>query len=372
VALVAFVAGCGDATHPPELVESSDGSAPFDAGGSLIPDVTPPPPACPKLIGPDGGVCACLEQPLLVDAPNIYFVLDRSGSMSEWGKWTTVQQVIGSVMVSLGPRANFGAAVFPASYDNTGCAPGNQVFSVRRGDSPAGTPGPATDAMLATLRTIPAAGGTPTAATLNALQQPLFDLGGKIYVILATDGGPNCDAAARCSASMCTYNIEGANGCVPSGPNCCDPANQGTWLACLDEQPTAVAIAALAKAGIPVYVVGLPGSGTYAMALDDFASAGGTGAYYAVTTTDQAALETALKQIAAKITGTCTFNLGSVPPDPSLVNVFLDETILPQQGPDGWTLMGSTLSIEGGSCQRILDGDVLDIRVFAGCPTVLR
>jgi hypothetical protein len=379
-AALGVAVGCGSANRPPELDDRSDGAASDDAGTSLIPDVTPPPPPCPKLIGPDGGVCACLEQPLLVDAPNIYFVLDRSGSMNDFGKWGTVQSVIGYVMESLGPRANFGAAVLPASYDNTGCTPGNEVYALRRGDSPAGTVGPATAAMLKTLRNIPAAGGTPTAATFSGLEHHLFDIGGKIYVILATDGGPNCDGSAQCSAAMCTYNIEEQMGCPSGGPlNCCDPKNGGTWLACFDAQPTLAAVQSLAMAGIPVYVIGLRGSefAPYAMLLDELAMAGGTARgsepqYYAVTSTDEAALQTALKKIAAKITGTCTFNLGNTPPDATLVNVFLDESLLPQQGPDGWTIMGDKITIEGASCQAILDGDVLDIRVVAGCPTVLK
>ncbi len=77
-----------------------------------------------------------------------------------------------------------------------------------------------------------------------------------------------------------------------------------------------------------------------------------------------------LASIAAQITGTCTLDLSSVPPDSNLVNVFLDESVLPQNGPDGWTLDGSTVTISGASCQEILEGAVLDVRVVAGCPTV--
>jgi hypothetical protein len=41
-------------------------------------------------------------------------------------------------------------------------------------------------------------------------------------------------------------------------------------------------------------------------------------------------------------------------------------------GTDGWTLDGTTVTILGASCQKILDGDVLDVRVVAGCPTLLQ
>jgi hypothetical protein len=50
--------------------------------------------------------------------------------------------------------------------------------------------------------------------------------------------------------------------------------------------------------------------------------------------------------------------------------VFLDGKVLPQSGPDGWTLDGSTVTILGASCLEITEGDVIDVRVEDGCPTV--
>ena len=132
---------------------------------------------------------------------------------------------------------------------------------------------------------------------------------------------------------------------------------------------------ALASAGIPVYVVGVPGSAPYATLLDELAVAGGTARgsepqYYAVDTDDQAALESAMSKIAAKITGSCTLTLNAVPPDPSLSTCSSTARWSPQSGPNGWTLSGTVVTILGSSCQAILDGDVLDVRVVAGCPTV--
>ena len=92
--------------------------------------------------------------------------------------------------------------------------------------------------------------------------------------------------------------------------------------------------------------------------------------YYAVSTADEQALFAAMSQIAAQITGSCTLTLDKAPPDPSLVNVFLNGNAIPQSGPNGWTLSGKTVTILGTSCQAILNGDVLDVRVVAGCPTL--
>ena len=367
--------GCGSPDLPPEYGDyipnrasgADAGPAPgFDLGGSA------PVPMCS--LGPEGGVCACADEPLAIDPPNIYFVLDRSGSMNELNKWTNIQIVLENLIIGLGPRAIVGAAVFPNPADD-GCDPGIEIFPPTLGDRPAGSPGPAEAALITVLSQIPANGGTPTAATLSSLLPRLASLPGKTYVILATDGGPNCNGNASCDVGLCTFNIENDTGCPPGGPpNCCDDPNGGAF-ACLDEGRTIQAVQAIAAAGIPVYVVGVPGSAPYASLLDQLATAGGTGRgsepeYYAIDTADQTALQTALSSIAAKITGTCTLSLDNTPPDPGLVNVFFDEHVLPQEGPDGWTLDGTIVTISGASCQKILDGDVLDVRIVAGCPTV--
>jgi hypothetical protein len=194
-------------------------------------------------------------------------------------------------------------------------------------------------------------------------------------VVLATDGGPNCNPMAACSVDQCQPNIEGIAGCTPTGRNCCMGINN---LACNDGEPTKTAVAAIAAKGIPVYVVGVPGSAPYAQLLSELAQVGGTARasdagpgstqYYDVNSTDQAAFEGALRNVAAKATGSCTMQLNAAPTDPNLVNVFLNEKPLAQDG--NWTLTGQTITILDPECQSILNGDVLDVRVVAGCPTV--
>lgn len=371
----ALLVACGNGSMPPVLggTVGEDGGA-SDGGISLLGDASPIIKNCG--VGPDGGVCACADEPLALDPPTLYFVLDRSGSMTELNKWSTVRNVLENVAVQLGGRAAFGAAVFPdPSMD--GCTVGRPVFGPAAGDALNGVPGPVDRALLYTLGHIGASGGTPTAATLQALLPTLKGIKGKTYVVLATDGGPNCNLNASCSASMCTLNIESTNGCTPTGTNCCSPqAMPGApQLACLDAQPTVDAVKAIADAGVPVYVVGVPGSEPYASLLDALATAGGTARaseplYYAVSTADEQALFSAMSKIAAKVTGSCTLTLDQAPPDASLVNVFLNGSAIAQSGPDGWTLNGKTVTILGASCQAILDGNVLDVRVVAGCPTL--
>jgi len=363
--------GCGEA-RPPLLGSefgpaSQSGAAPDGGGDGASPTLdfdSGAGPICPK--SADGGTCGCLDLPLLGDAPNLYFVLDRSGSMTDSNKWDTIRIVVTEVMRKLGPRGRFGAAVFPDPRQDQ-CAPGIEVMAPMFGDVPAGTYGATTSTFNLSTKFV-ASGGTPTAGTLAHLRNRLTSLPGKTFVILATDGGPNCDDNITCTVDQCIPNIEGAPGCsagVP--PNCCD----GNPQSCLDGTAAVTAVRELSVAGIPTYVVGVPGSAPYANVLSDMAEAGGTQRYYDVTSADQSAFAAALTQIAAKITATCTFSLGQTPPDPNMVNVYLDDTIVPRDPTNGWTLSGETVTIAGSACQSIQSGKVLEVRIVAGCPTVV-
>ncbi|MEO7111631.1 MAG: vWA domain-containing protein [Polyangiaceae bacterium] len=328
----------------------------------------------------DGGPCGCLEISLISNQPNLYFVLDHSGSMQDDNKWTTVRQVVSNVVQKIGPRGKFGIAIFPDPLggDNS-CVAGKQVMPLRVGDSPAGTAGITTNLVIDTT-SVQAVGGTPTAATFIALAPSLEGFSGKTYVILATDGAPNCDADASCDVSACSYNVDNDTGCPTGGsPNCCDPSANpaGFKQGCIDTGPTVSAIAALKAQNILTYVIGLPGSAPYSSVLDQFATAGGTARaieplYYSVTTTDATALETQLAQIAAKITATCTFPLSPPPQDPSKINVYFDNVVVPKDPVNGWTYDDetATLTLVGSACNEVLSGQVLNLRVIGGCPTV--
>lgn len=384
-----IIEGCSKDTPIPLLQDFGSTHVSADSSAPLLQPTATAVASCN--LGPNGGVCACVDEPLVVNPPNLYFVLDRSASMNDDDKWQTIITVIGELVIALGPRANIGAAVFPDPYVAANkppelpaaCGAGIEVFAPQQGDAPAGTAGPTATAFLTALGHIGADGGTPTAATLLALEPRLSSLPGTTAVILATDGGPNCDESLSCEIDQCQPNIDGDCPVAPS--SCCtDGSSQDNQrlanLSCLDSQATIDAVKKLAADGISVYVVGVPGSEVYADLLNQLAVAGGTaraddegGAqYYAVTTADQQAFTATLSKVAAAITGSCTLQLNHVPSDPTLVNVFFDETAVPQSGPDGWTLTGATVTILGASCKKIVEGAVLDVRVVAGCPTDLR
>src|SRR5690606_36751154 len=102
------------------------------------------------------------------------------------------------------------------------------------------------------------AGNTPTAAALALAHEylttgPGSELEDENYVLLAIDGGPNCNEGITCEAASCTVNID-----RPELPceNCCAVAP----VQCLDDDGTVAEVDALAEAGITTFVVGIPGS----------------------------------------------------------------------------------------------------------------
>ncbi|MBX3228721.1 MAG: VWA domain-containing protein [Labilithrix sp.] len=366
-------AGCSDG-RPPVAGDTSGGppggrsSTVFDTsdGGRVSP------PGCGTR--DDGTACECVDAPLFVDPPTIYFVLDRSGSMSLDDKWTQVRFTVANVMRSLGPRANFGAAVFPGRDEQ--CSAGIEVLPVTNGDPPSSTAdGPATRALIAATAYHPN-GGTPTASTLQAVHARLAGISGRRFVILATDGAPNCNVKAVCGLDQCQPNIDDFQGCSPNGPSCCDGV-RGSPANCNDAAPTVAAIGSLRADDIPVFVVGLPGTQApvYTSLLDSMAVAGGVAnptspRFFRVDSASASAMLVALKKVAAKITATCAYDLKEPPKAPDLVNVYLDDVVLPKEPVNGWSLEGKTVTLLGNACDRVQSGDVLDVRIIAGCPTI--
>jgi hypothetical protein len=351
---------------------SSDLDNPEQDGGELLPlDDAGGPPA------PDaGGLCGNLVHDAISDAPNIYFVLDASGSMdslvsSRATRYERVHDAAVELVRNLGPLINVGAAVFPLSASNTEpCRPGGEVFPVTRGDALAEDPtdGTTTQGFRATTNVVPF-GGTPTAATLRALTDKLSALTGKTIVLLATDGGPNCNASLSCDADECIANIE--EQCSP-GVNCCAPSGPAGPENCIDREETVDAVAELAANGIDVYVIGIPGSETYGGVLDGMALAGGVPRfvspfYYKVGNLD--ALGGVLSTIASVVVS-CEFDLVDPPPQEGLTNVYLDRELVPYDPENGWYWRSpSIVELRGDACARLKGGKVRQVQIVSGCPT---
>jgi hypothetical protein len=206
---------------------------------------------------------------------------------------------------------------------------------------------------------------------LGALLPTLSALGGRTVVLLLTDGGPNCNAAASCEASECMPNIEGD--CLPS-ENCCAVGHPlGGPELCVDRSASVAAVEAIADAGVPVYVIGIPGSATYSAVLDEMAEAGGTaraGAqakYHRVD--DLAVIEQVFRDIATENV-TCELQLQDPPEQQGYTNVYLDCQLVALDESNGWTWEGEDkVVLHGEACAALKAGNVYQVKVVSGCPT---
>jgi hypothetical protein len=334
---------------PPGIGEPELDAAPETDAGTIAP---PTSDACvddAPAPSPDAqGLCGNTFLDVTSDPPNLFFVIDRSGSMSEIvegrQKYEAVAEAAVALVRSLGSQANVGAAVFPGQASADQCAVGREVYPPTPGDpirrAFCGNDGPVTHAFSSAISLpsgISPSGSTPTAATLASLLPELSALHGRTFVLLATDGGPNCNLKVACDIDKCIPNIEHATGCA-APVNCCDPSLYGPSF-CLDDAGTHAAVQNLFDAGIKTYVVGIPGSEPYAAVLNDLAVAGGTArtggtnAYYDVE--HIAELDDVLASIGATVTLSCEIHLAAPPIDSNRVNVYLDGQSV-KYGSNGW------------------------------------
>jgi hypothetical protein len=379
---------CGPREHPAAFELPQGGAANGDAGG------TADGVGGLQLIdaGMDAALCGEQQIPAVSDPPNLYFVVDRSGSMGDtlpgsiYSKYENARVAISVMLRAVGHRVRYGAAVYPAFENPDGCTSGMEVFATTPGDPPSytaqGKNGPVLSKLLKLLGNITPNGSTPTAATLRALEPTVLSLTGKkTYLILMTDGAPNCNLDLSCGVDACIPNIEheslGSGDC-DAAFNCCDPKKVGEAGVgyCVDADATEAAVADYEKAGVDTYVVGMPGSEAYQELLGRLAIAGNTarsGAtpYYAVSDTNQ--LSEALRSIGAHVAITCDLPLADTPDDPDLVNVYFDDRVVPASSKDGWHYTGEkSIQFTGEACDELSSGNVLNVQVLAGCPTLVR
>ncbi|MBI4705313.1 MAG: VWA domain-containing protein [Deltaproteobacteria bacterium] len=365
-----LVASCQDHERP------ARGGGPLvpapDAGGDGFDPGTPDGP--PPLDAP--GLCGNELHEISYEAPNVYFVLDRSGSMAEpdpaakKSRYAVVREAALDLVRSLGTLINVGAAVFPRFPDSNPCHVGGEVFPTSPGDPNGAEDGPTTQG-FAQATDLEPNGGTPIAATLTETTPIWLELPGRTVVLLLTDGVPNCNEQQSCGIEECIPNIEKAQGC-DAQTNCCAPDGPGGPENCVDRYPTLAAIHTLRDNNIEVYVIGIPGSAFYADLLDEMAVAAGTAKeqspkYYRVD--DLALLGAVFASIAAQAIS-CEFPLADPPAEKGMTNVYLDGVLLPFDPVGGWSWKGDdTVWLHGEACQKLKTGGVALVQVVSGCPT---
>ncbi|MFT3926188.1 MAG: VWA domain-containing protein [Myxococcales bacterium] len=290
--------------------------------------------------------------------PDMLIVLDRSGSMEMFKRWQPSVKGLEAIVDKLDNVINFGLMTFPnksgdrqASGDTQNCTPGEIDVPVAAKNA---------SKIDSFLSSTSSNGRTPTAATLqNVLKNFQADsedpdqvYTGR-YVLLVTDGAPNCS------------NPNGGGGFGGGGFG---GGGAGGEPQAVDD--SVAAVKALAAAGIPTYVLGYDAKSdmTLSAALDRMAQAGDTGDTSYRPIEDEASLVKEFDQIAGGAV-TCDYLLDNVQKNPALVRVELDGEMLNYDDPNGWRLRqdNRTVSLQGTACDKLRTGDDHTFSVVVQC-----
>jgi len=358
-ALALMLAACGNGEWQGT---GSEGGPPGDGGSSegSVTDGTKP----------HDGIQGCNPKTFtLKQAPpaEVYLVLDRSGSMLDPGstpsttKWQELNDAVDYALQQFETTIRFGLLTFPV--DNLCSTTGPQV--------PVGLHH--RQAVMSQLGNAAPAGGTPTAAALSNAAQSLKDVGDASsakYIILATDGGPNCNFALS-SQPACTCTYAKSEHCCTSYPGPCYAGQT-----CLDENRALQVIKDLfGKQKIATFVVGLEGSAEYKALLEEMAKAGGAPQQGAATSyypaTSKTEIQAALQAIAVSVIS-CEIDLGSAPEYPDKVLVYFDGQQVPRDGAkqNGWEYIDSSLTkvkLYGPACTTLQDGQKHTLTATFAC-----
>lgn len=300
------------------------------------------PPLAPSPTRSDAGPRPedpCREVGRVADAlaPDVMIALDRSGSMSERGRWTSAVAAIDTVTEAFDDRIRFGLTTFP-SRGLGECSAGEVLVptDVRNSGS-----------IARALRMVGPMGGTPTAATLTELAATLAAPDRTAYVLLITDGAPNCNAALDpMTCELTTRDLP--------------PSSQ----LCLDDLDTVAAAGELARLGVRVFVVGLDSD--FPEVFDALAAAGGTERHVSAS-------PESLRAVALGIAATlaaCEYELIEGFDDPAKIRVTIDGEELEMDPVDGWRLLDDRVEIVGAACEGIRDGQPHDVVVMRDCSVI--
>jgi hypothetical protein len=336
--------------------------------------------------------------------PDLYLLVDRSGSMNlptdptdpdctfaDGGtcgtqsdnlcdtsvcptRWSDMKDAMHSFLSNSGDVARMGLSFFPLSGSSDLCAAANEVAVPLNtsNDDVASMKQTATDIDTA-LFAETAVGGTPSGGSLAFVESTYAAVDSSSdrpkFILLLTDGLPNCNYALDNTTCTCTE------------PDC---TVTGDGRLCLDQDGTVDQISQLAAPGkdIKTIVVGFgadTASGLGPAVLTAMANAGGfartcpdgtdaecgTGDTCNVSTHTcnkpfyQAANGAELAAALAKISDAivtpdpCTFTLDQTPSDPSLLSVLIDGVETPS-GPDTWVYdTAPAIQFQGALCEEL-------------------
>jgi hypothetical protein len=391
-------------------VVGTGGNDDIDLGGDGGAGVVVGTTSCASFVG----LSNCEEQGNVAgkNEVNLLLVMDKSGSMDDTGgfvatKWETMKTALEQSLKKVAVEVNIGMALYPfpdnprqgISKDTCG-ETGNccEMPSSTEPNIPVGPGTETVDQIIDSFELIRPGGGTPTSFALDAALDYYVngsgkDLEGDKYVVLATDGGPNCNSEISCEVDGCTLNIEERNNCPVDGPTNCCTGTAGV-LACLDDVASIDAVSRLADAGVQTFVIGVPGSEQYGNVLDQLAEEGGRALvgeetkYFQVQAAGGVnALAGVFSKITQDLVTSCDIQLSEEPISLIDVNVAVDCEIVEKDdaavgaggaggasaGGEQWRVDTNTspptVRLMGALCDRVEAG-VDRVDVVLGCPSV--
>lgn len=351
--------GNGNGNDKPDLSVPGGGSKDMAVGGS--PDQSG---VTLDLTGACGKQTFKLEK---AGPPNLLLVLDRSGSMGTGpgSTWVEITTAINTVVGQLQGEIKWGLEYFPT--DNS-CGVSATV-AVEVGNDTADA-----IAMSITMNE-PTDGSTPTAEAvrkganyLAALSDP-----NPKFIVLATDGAPNCDSPGTSGSQVCTCTAP----FTQQGTNCCfGPACIPCSFLPSADSGAGEAVVEAANKGINTFVIGLATGSGEAAVLNDLATKGktarpGNPKYYEAS--NQTDFVNAINAIGKQIVS-CTLALTAAPLVPDYSEVKAEGSVVPRDTThaEGWDYGPNNTSIifYGSYCDQLQAGTIKDVDATFSCEPI--